>query len=94
MKIGLPEREGRCSTCEYFVPHYIWLDGRCMPINDGHCIQRRMRRRGALDPVCEHWTAITEQTRDSRRPGYGRGLAPGKEYLLRVQVVEEIPDEK
>ena len=87
-----PVHEDRCSTCEYFIQHYVWHHGRYTAANGGHCIQKkRFRQRRGTDSACENWVPQSEEYKQSRTPDDCKPSArvPAKEYCIRVQVFEE-----
>lgn len=44
-----------CADCVHFVQHYRKHGKHYDPINCGHCIALRVKKRQALDTPCEHF---------------------------------------
>ena len=47
-----------CESCQHFRRHYVRM-GRnyYVPIDDGHCVRPRTRRKNAKDKICERYKA-------------------------------------
>ena len=48
-----------CKYCKHFRFHYIKRGFVYLPIEDGHCVYPRLKRRVASD-TCAHWTVRAE----------------------------------
>lgn len=48
--------EQTCGNCEHFIKHYIFMDGRFSPIDDGHCTYPMIKNRTTDHKACKHFT--------------------------------------
>ena len=47
--------EPHCQNCLYYRRHYICREGYFFPLDYGHCIFPRRKKRPP-DAICPHWT--------------------------------------
>ena len=51
----LMEQLKTCQTCKHFRLHYIKAGKSYHPINYGHCVYPRRKKREAETPACSHY---------------------------------------
>ena len=51
-----------CASCRYYCQHYIYYEDlkRYIPMEDGHCIEPRIKARMPFD-MCPRWEPRTER---------------------------------
>ena len=58
--------ERACKDCCHFRQHYIKKDSgngesRFIPINDGHCVNPRLKIRNRETPACKFYNKLREK---------------------------------